>query len=140
MELKELGWLPVEVVEVTPTNTQNRNGQSINVQTDRVVVTELVRDMTAEEISSLENSKITAIKGEAGRRITARFPDWKQRNLIARGLELTRIGDANLTPEQSAEFQEIQSAWAWVESVRTKSGELEKSLPDDFTADHHWPA
>ena len=36
-------------------------------------------------------ARIDAVKAEARRRITQRFPDWKQANMTARGVELLNI-------------------------------------------------
>lgn len=81
------------------------------------------------------------IKGEAARRILERCPDWKQRNMTARGVELQdiwRLG-GTWTTEETAEFDNLKAVWSWIIEVRTASDELEVSLPDNFTADVHWP-
>jgi hypothetical protein len=54
------------------------------------------------------------------------FPDWKQVNMTARSVELTRAGIAgNLTAGEQAEEAAIQAAWNWVKSVRAHSGTME---------------
>lgn len=64
-----------------------------------------------------------AVKAEAGRRILARFPEFKQRN-APRG-----------TPGSEA-------MWDWIDDVRAASNKLEAMtpIPADFAADKHWPA
>ena len=99
------------------------------------------------EIVGLESSpqplrppKIEQVKEEAQRRILARFPDWKQRNMLARATELqeNRIGRL-LTTEEDAEITDLWAAWAWIKSVRAASDVLEATLPTDFRDDKNWP-
>lgn len=81
------------------------------------------------------------IKAEARRRILAVFPDWKQTNMVARGVELVRIkaeGGAWSTGE-AVEAAALDAAWAWIKSVRAASDALELDPPADFAADQHWP-
>ncbi len=82
------------------------------------------------------------IKGEARRRILARYPEWKQSNMTARGLELAFVvaSGGTLSAADITERDELMAAFAWVKSIRTLSDGLELSLPLDFAADAHWGA
>ena len=83
------------------------------------------------------------VKAEAGRRIVARYPEWKQRNMTARGVELLHIQTSEpWTPEEQAEADALQAAWDWIASVRAASDILEaqQPIPADWQGDHHWPA
>ena len=83
------------------------------------------------------------VKAEAGRRIVARYPEWKQRNMTARAVELLHIQASQpWTPEEQAEADALQAAWAWIASVRAASDVLEamQPIPADWQSDQHWPA
>ena len=81
------------------------------------------------------------VKMEAERRILARFPDWQQRNMIARGVDLLRkrVEGATWSAQEQAEADALQTAWDWVLAVRVASNELEWNLPADYRNDSHWP-
>lgn len=58
--------------------------------------------------------------------ILAVFPAWKQANMTARSVELTRAGLAgDLTAGEQAEEAAILQAWDWVKSVRAYSDTME---------------
>jgi len=65
--------------------------------------------------------KPAMIKAEAGRRIEARYPLFKQVNI-------DRTGGA-----PQAEMA------AFIDAVIDASHRLEQSMPADFAADRHWP-
>jgi hypothetical protein len=81
------------------------------------------------------------VKAEAGRRILQIAPDWKQRNLTARGVELVLalVKNKPWTAEEAAEAQAIQAVWDRIKAVRAASDGLEAALPQDFADDRHWP-
>lgn len=83
---------------------------------------------------------IEEIKAEAERRILELFPEWKQRNMIARGVELVRIGESNWNEQEQLEAANLQAAWDWIKAVRETSNELEVTLPIDYTDDKWWPS
>lgn len=87
--------------------------------------------------------KVTAsdIKAEAERRILRIAPEWRQRNAIARGLELLekRDGGTALTAAEEAERAAIQGMWSAIKAIRARSDELERTLPDDYQDDARWP-
>jgi hypothetical protein len=82
------------------------------------------------------------IKAEAGRRIIAICPEWKQRNHIATDLTYTKIiqDGGTLTTEQESARVEIESVWESIQSIRTKSDEIEamSPIPADYTDDSYW--
>jgi hypothetical protein len=88
------------------------------------------------------NDRKAAIKAEARRRILAVFPDWKQANMTARGVELVKLRALNglWTTGELAEADALQAAWDWIKAVRAASDALEVSLPVDYAADANWPA
>lgn len=74
-----------------------------------------------EAIAAIKTARVAAIKMEAGKRITDRFPMWKQMNLRQQG------------------GTECLAMDAWINSVRAVSNQLEVSLPSDFIKDDYWP-
>lgn len=132
-------WLPRQTNE-TPYDpaTQTRELQVTSTATQSIH-TYIVRDKTAVEIANDQAAKIAAVKTEAGRRIEAQFPAWKQRNMLAEHQQLLQIGEANWTPEQTTKAAEFAAGWAWAQSVRAASDQLEIDLPDDFADDSYWP-
>ena len=82
------------------------------------------------------------IKAEASRRILAKYPDWKQRNLTARGVELLNIKILNgkWSDDEAKEASVLQSIWDLIKQVRANSNKLEvmQPIPTDFTDDKWW--
>src|SRR5690606_24310596 len=79
------------------------------------------------------------VRLEARRRILAAYPDWKQQNMTARGVELIRVGETNWSPEEQAEADTLQAAWDWIKAVRAASNAMESEPPADYADDAHWP-
>jgi hypothetical protein len=84
------------------------------------------------------------IKAEARSRILTVFPDWRQANMTARGVELQDIWrrKGTWTQQEQAEADALQAAWDWIKSVRAASDTIEamQPLPGDYRDDRHWPA
>jgi hypothetical protein len=80
------------------------------------------------------------VKQEAGRRILAIAPEWRQINMLARAAELLRIGEPNWTLLQQAEVAAMDAAWADIEAIRAKSNAIEAMdpIPSDYAADKYW--
>ncbi len=83
------------------------------------------------------------IKAEAQRRILSIAPEWKQRNLIAFGVEAIRDYGADVSA-WPADLQAMnvaaQAIWDAIKAIRTKSDEIEamEPIPDDFADDSYW--
>lgn len=75
--------------------------------------------------------KIKLIKEEANRRILKITPAWKQRNMLARGLELQNKGVANWTTTEQQEIDAIRSIWVQIKTIRKKSDDLENQVKDN---------
>jgi len=81
------------------------------------------------------------VKAEAERRILAVAPEWRQRNLLARGAELANIRhDRKLTSGEKAEADAISAVWTAIAGLRAASDALEamNPIPQDFTDDEYW--
>ena len=99
--------------------------------------------ITYEAITRSRDEQIIVVKQEARQRIIRRFPEWKQANMTARGVELQDIWRRNgvWTAEEQAEADALTSAWAWIKDVRAASDAIEalESVPTDFDGDERWP-
>lgn len=81
------------------------------------------------------------VKAEAKRRILASYPEWKQANMTARGVELMRIRMSRAwTADEQSEADALQAAWDWIKGIRTKSNALEamRPIPADFANEKWW--
>lgn len=70
---------------------------------------------------------VAGVKAEASRRIGAKYPSWKQINMIARGVELAETQAAR-TPIEAAEAQALLAAWAEVKAIRAASDAIEAEI------------
>lgn len=80
----------------------------------------------------LEATRVTEIKNTAATKIVETMPEWKQRNNLARMLELV-AGIVDLTALTTDEQTEITAAlveWANVKDIRTTSNVAEASGTD----------
>ena len=100
-----------------------------------------------EQTATAKEGLINTIKQEAGRRIVAIIPEWKQRNLTAQAAQLAEKGRANWTVEELATWDAGQAIWDQVAAIRATSDALELALDAmtleqmrefDTTADEHW--
>ncbi len=69
-------------------------------------------------------------KAEAGRRILGVAPEWKQRNMTVRAVELLHKGEADWTTEERAEAAAMESAWAQITAIRVASDVLEAEITE----------
>jgi len=83
---------------------------------------------------------VEMVKAEAGRRIIAICPEWKQRNLTAQAAQLAKKGEANWTPEEQAAWDAGEALWNQIAAIRAKSDLLEamNPIPVDYTLDTYW--
>lgn len=134
-----------------PSPTYNEATQRIVRQQPQLinnqwVIKWVVADKTEEEQIQYREKQVRNIKAEASRRIISIVPEWKQRNIIARGLEIARKmirnGPNTLSPEEEAEEAAISALWTEVKRLRTVSDQLEAMdpLPQDFADDKYWTA
>ncbi len=75
------------------------------------------------------------IKALTHRIILELAPEWKQRNMLAKALQIENLQRNNeSTPEQDAEVDLILVAWGKIERIRAKSDELEATYIARATA------
>ena len=132
------GWRIVPVAEVPSPDFNSR----LETASVAYVVDgdQVVQRWTVTQRSDAEQK--AEVKAEARARILARLPDWKQRNMTARGVELINLRASRpLTADEQAEAVALQAAWDWVRAVRTASDAIEAmdSIPVDFRDDKRWP-
>ena len=90
---------------------------------------------------------VSHIKARAGSLIEERYPDYKQRNMLAASVILQDTWRRNgvWTEEEQAQADALNAAWDWIKSVRTHSNALEAEVGAlDFAGletwqQHDWP-
>jgi hypothetical protein len=92
----------------------------------------LARGGVPDEAETLEEKRarrIIEIKAKASQVILMSFPEWKQRNMTARAIELTHMSTlAPLTPAYQDELDDLISKWQWVKSIRDASNVAEAAV------------
>lgn len=102
-------------------------------------------------VGVLRQQAVVAIKAEAARRIELLAPEWRQRNMTARGLELLMLSmQRTLTADEAAEIVAIEAVWMMIKAVRAASNGVEAEVMvmsdiaalESFDAVTHpgWPA
>jgi hypothetical protein len=128
-------WLPVEDTPAPdyPGNLESASAER-GVSGDKVVTQWTVTRLPIEV-------QRQAVKDEARRRILGRYPEWRQANMTARGVELTLAKLREWTSDEQKEAAALQAAWDWVKAVRSASDVIEamEPIPADFRDDKHWP-
>lgn len=100
-----------------------------------------VRAATPGEVMAAQRgAMIERIKQRARAVILAVMPEWKQANATARAVQKVSLGETS-----DAEWQAMQAVWAWVQSVRNYSDDLEAAVaaaedPASIDIDTGWPA
>ena len=82
-----------------------------------------------------EERLIDSIKKAASQKINQVLPDWKQRNMITRATYLMR--KQQLTEAEEGELNDLESAWFWIEAVRSTSNLAEQTKTP--VEDIKWP-
>ncbi len=91
---------------------------------------------------------IIAAKAEAGRRILEILPDWKQRNLTARAVEIVNAKyDQTATSADLVELSDIAEIFAQVKAIRSASDLIEGDIAaglvtttDQVKKSSRWPS
>lgn len=81
----------------------------------------------------LAESVVSArVKQTARNIILRRYPDWKQQNMTARGVEIVfkLASGVGLTQSEQDEADLLQAAWDWIKAVRSHSDALETAYRD----------
>jgi len=79
--------------------------------------------IAAAALPAAKAAKKREIKQAARAHILARYPEWKQTNLLARAVELVSLGDL-----AGAEWTQMQAGWAWIQATRARSDLLESDV------------
>lgn len=123
---------PADVMEITSdylTEVINGKPRMIRSEDDdgrAVNIIQLRMDYNNLVSTTLNERRIAAIKAKAGEIITAVMPDWKQRNMLARSIELVNIAnEREYTPAEQTELDELNAFWTWVKLVRAASNAAE---------------
>lgn len=79
-----------------------------------------------EELDAQLEMVVGNVKRIANRKISEKYPDWKQRNMTMRAVTLNATSP--LTDEEQAELVAISAAWDEIDAIRAASDTLEQEL------------
>lgn len=85
----------------------------------------------------VELKRVDMIKEHAGSIITSIVSETKQRNIIARMVELNHL--EIMTEAQTAEYDSYNLLWDFVKSVRSYSDTMENDLEKPYSNEGNWP-
>jgi len=136
-----LGWLPEEVAAVQyDPDTHYVSSYSYEIGPDKVMATPVLTQRDDADIVARKLPKINEI---AYQKIVAMYPEWKQRNLSARGLELLKkqVAEGSLSAAEEQEIADIQAVWDSIKAIRAYSDSLEQAVATDPLTDINagWP-
>jgi hypothetical protein len=86
-------------------------------------------------LAEAQAERIAQIKAEAGARILSRWPDWMQRNALARGAELAmaQATRGHLTPAEGVDAAALTSMWSAIQAIRKASDAAEAAVMEADT-------
>lgn len=131
-------WAPEIVVDPDfDPSTQVREGPVQQIRGSSVLLVYTVRAKSADEVGDLRAGVIAAIRAEAKRRILDIMDEDRQRNSLARGVELiTTLGPdpAKWPAEDQQTYAVVSAEWGQIKAIRARSDVLEAALPRDAKA------
>ena len=82
-----------------------------------------------ESIEQKKTFQVSQIKNKAGEIIRSYYPEYKQRNMTARGVEIMNAKVANTATQADLDEEAaLQEAWDWIKAVRERSNVMEDGL------------
>ena len=134
----------VDITEHRHANVIEADKPSFNEKTQRlnrkvVIGTDVNISWEVENISSadIESTRISGIKGKASIIILDLVDVIKQRNIIARTVELN--DKVSLTEAEETEHKQYEVIWSYIKSVRSYSNDLESDVNKPYAEDGTWP-
>lgn len=79
-------------------------------------------------IGEVRGGLVARVKADAGARIVAIAPEWKQRNLTAQAVILAEKGRANWTPGELAAWEAGEALWTRIAAIRAASDRIEQAI------------
>lgn len=100
------------------------------------VLAALANDAAMAALDKLAGTLTAQVKADAYDVIVGRVPEWKQRNLTARGVQLLRkIVLATATADEIAEADAIEATWDEIVAIRGASNTAETAIAAARAAD-----
>ena len=136
-----------EVVRDAPTAGKHQTVQFGPVINDGGVY-KRVGTITNQPTARIKAELVQQTKAVAKDKIEQLLPEWKQRNLLARGIELTNKGNKR-TAEEDTEVEALQSQWDAIKAIRSASDSIETAINAmtfaelqsyDLKTDARWPS
>lgn len=86
-------------------------------------------------LAEVQDERLVAVRAEAGRRILAIAPEYRQRNLTARAAEIALFEPQPWSEEIQAELSAGAAVWAAIKAVRAASDVAEAAILAATTAE-----
>lgn len=129
--LINLGWYPIQETtrpEFDEIHETSKKHYIFN-DTHAIEQWEVKRKESIPSVDEIKQSQIAQVKTNCGAIIINTFPEYKQRNLMARFIELMTIKDEReLTQEELIEIKLMQDSWSWIKRQRIESNRLENEI------------
>ena len=135
-ELKSFGWYPVKYNTKPEYDSMTEElDHSISFGAKYATVSwSVVAKQNLEEVSSIASRKISEIKRECESIILSRYPEYKQRNMISRGMEILQKQIENkryeMTEEDKRDHSNIKDSFDDINLLRQRSNDLETQVKD----------
>jgi hypothetical protein len=83
-----------------------------------------------ETLNEVKTRRMAEIKDAAASHIVSNYPEWKQRNMLARMAEIQdkQLSGTPLTTSEEEEISNMRASWTWVNAVRTESDVAEAAI------------
>lgn len=132
-ELAPLGWYPVQgEAPAIDAATETVAGPVLAIEGEAGAhIVTATWTVTQRPIGTMRERALAAVRAEAARRILEIAPEWRQRNLTARAVELIALhGPAPLVWPQGAQDEWAAGAaiWARIKAVRAASNAAEAAI------------
>ena len=115
-------WRPLEELPKPQYDEHTQTLERVEtIETARVLITWVAQEW---DLATAKSARIDAINAEAGNKIVAVMPEYKQRNALALGLEMATTYGADPASWPSAEqavYAAASAKWAFIKSIRDAS-------------------
>jgi len=133
VKARENGTLGEQVIEITQ---EQQDAYFLSPTTHGVVNGAFSNTWSAPVDEAAEDAaRVQGIKQAASEQILAIAPEWKQRNMLARALELSDSKRGGpLAASEAQEEADIRAVWAQIKTIRQKSdaAEANGTQPQDI--------
>ena len=116
-----------EYVESGPHPNRYQGNTDTTYENDGWTIT-ATRTVAWADIERVREDRISMVRTDAYNKIVSVLPEWKQRNLTARAVELLSFGVENWTVDEQAEWDVGQALWGHIKLVRAATDSFEIAI------------